>query len=88
MLISWEWLADYVTLDAPIDQVVDRWALSGLNHESTEWVEGVPVVSWTDTRAPNENPRKGLRTEAGTIMLQGHDPGSEVEFRSLLISPL
>jgi hypothetical protein len=52
------------------------------------WVEGVPVVSWTDTRAPNENPRKGLRTEAGTIMLQGHDPGSEVEFRSLLISPL
>jgi len=44
MLISWEWLADYVTLDAPIDQVVDRWALSGLNHESTEWVEGVPVV--------------------------------------------
>jgi phenylalanyl-tRNA synthetase beta chain len=44
MLISWEWLADYVTLDAPIDQVVDRWALSGLNHESTEWVEGVPVI--------------------------------------------
>jgi phenylalanyl-tRNA synthetase beta chain len=23
---------------------VDRWALSGLNHESTEWVEGVPVI--------------------------------------------
>ena len=44
MLISWEWLADYVTLDAPIEQVVDRWALSGLNHESTEWVEGVPVI--------------------------------------------
>ena len=52
------------------------------------WVEGVPVVSWTDTRAPNENPRKGLRTEAGTIMLQGHDPGSEVEFTSLKICPL
>lgn len=52
------------------------------------WVEGVPVVSWTDTRAPNDNPRKGLRTEAGTIMLQGHDPGSEVEFTALSICPL
>jgi hypothetical protein len=52
------------------------------------WVEGVPVVSWTDTRAANDNPRKGLRTEAGTIMLQGHDPGSEVEFQSMLICPL
>lgn len=44
MLISWEWLADYVKLDAPIEQVVERWALSGLNHESTQWVEGVPVI--------------------------------------------
>ena len=52
------------------------------------WVEGIPVVTWTDTRAPNDNPRKGLRTEAGTIMLQGHDPGSEVEFTALSICPL
>jgi hypothetical protein len=52
------------------------------------WVEGIQVVQWRDTRAPNENPRKGLRTEAGTIMLQGHDPGSKVEFTKLLISPL
>lgn len=52
------------------------------------WVEGVPVVTWTDTRASNDNPRKGLRTEAGTIMLQGHDPGSEVEFTALSICPL
>jgi len=52
------------------------------------WVEGIPVVTWTDTRAPNDNPRKGLRTEAGTIMLQGHDPSSEVEFTALSICPL
>ncbi|MFM8573480.1 MAG: hypothetical protein ACKOAU_17930, partial [Pirellula sp.] len=44
MLISWEWLSDYVKLDGSMDQVVDRWAMSGLNHESTEWVEGVPVI--------------------------------------------
>lgn len=44
MLISWEWLSDYVKLSEPMDQVVNRWAMSGLNHESTEWVEGVPVI--------------------------------------------
>lgn len=44
MLISWEWLSDYVKLTHPMEQVVDRWAMSGLNHESTEWVEGVPVI--------------------------------------------
>ena len=52
------------------------------------WVEGVQVVQWEDTRAANANPRKGLRTEAGTIMLQGHDPGTKVEFLGLSISPL
>lgn len=52
------------------------------------WVEGVQVVQWEDARPPNPNPRKGLRTEAGTIMLQGHDPGTQIEFLSLSISPL
>ena len=52
------------------------------------WVEGVQVVQWEDTRAPNDNPRKGLRTDAGTVMLQGHDPSSEIEFTSFLICPL
>jgi hypothetical protein len=52
------------------------------------WVEGVQVVHWEDTRKPDPNPRKGLRTEAGTIMLQGHDPGTKIEFLGLAISPL
>jgi phenylalanyl-tRNA synthetase beta chain len=44
MLISWEWLSDYIKLDESIDKVVDRWALSGLNHESTHEVEGDSVI--------------------------------------------
>ncbi len=52
------------------------------------WVNGVQVVDWQDTREPNENPRKGLRTEAGTIMLQAHDAGCKVRFDSLSICPL
>jgi len=52
------------------------------------WVNGVQVVDWQDARQPNPNPRKGLRTEAGTIMLQGHDPTCKVRFDSLGICPL
>ncbi len=52
------------------------------------WVNGVQVVDWKDTREPNENPRKGLKTEAGTIMLQSHDPACKVRFDSLNICPL
>ena len=52
------------------------------------WVNGVQVVDWEDTRATNANPRKGMRTEAGTIMLQGHDPGCKIRFSSLSICPI
>lgn len=52
------------------------------------WVEGVQVVQWEDTRPPNANPRKGLRKEPGTIMLQGHDPGTKIEFLGMQISPI
>ena len=52
------------------------------------WVEGIQVVQWEDTRKPDDNPRKGLRTAAGTIMLQGHDPTTEIEFTRLLLSPI
>lgn len=44
MLISWDWLSDYVKIDRPLEEVVSRWAMSGLNHEGTEIVEGVPVI--------------------------------------------
>lgn len=44
MLVSWEWLSDYVQLTVDHEEMATRWALSGLNHESTEMVEGVPVI--------------------------------------------
>jgi hypothetical protein len=53
-------------------------------HIST-WVNGYPVVDWTDTRRPDENPRRGRRTAAGTLMLQGHDPTTNLSFRRLEI---
>lgn len=54
------------------------------NHFST-WVQGLQVVDWTDTRAADPNPRKGARIEPGTIMIQGHDPTTNVRFRNLRI---
>ena len=47
------------------------------------WVDGEQVTDWTDTRAPNENPREGLRTRAGHFSLQGHDPTTDLSFRNL-----
>ncbi len=47
------------------------------------WVNGIQVSDWTDRRPPNENPRRGLRTEPGTISLQGHDPTTDLRFRNI-----
>ncbi len=49
------------------------------------WVNGVQVAEFYDTREPNENPRKGLRLEAGPIALQGHDATTDVTFQSLKV---
>ena len=46
------------------------------------WVNGFQVTDWTDKRAPNENPRRGLRLEPGSIILQAHDETTDISFRS------
>jgi hypothetical protein len=52
------------------------------------WIDGFQVVDWEDQRAPDENPRKGQRIQAGHISLQGHDPTTDVDFRKLSIMEL
>lgn len=44
MLVSWEWLSDYVDINLDHEAMATRWAMTGLNHESTEILDGVPVV--------------------------------------------
>lgn len=51
------------------------------------WVNGMQVVDWKDEREPDENPRKGQRLKAGHISLQGHDPTTDLQFRSIRIAP-
>ncbi len=38
MIVSADWLSEYVRLSVPVEQLVERLALSGLNHESTTTV--------------------------------------------------
>ncbi len=52
------------------------------------WVNGYQVSDWTDTREPHPNPRNGLRLEPGTIILQGHDPTTDLSFRNLRVSEI
>ena len=52
------------------------------------WINGYQVSDWTDTRAPNENPRSGLRLKAGTLAIQGHDPTTDLSFRKLRIAEM
>src|SRR5437764_8121846 len=40
MIVSWNWLTDYLRLDMPVEALTERLALTGLNHESTEEVGG------------------------------------------------
>lgn len=52
------------------------------------WVNGYQVSNWTDTRPADKNPRKGLRLEPGTIILQAHDATTDLMFRNLRIAEM
>lgn len=52
------------------------------------WVNGYQVNDWTDTRKPDPNPRNGLRVEAGTLIIQGHDPTTDLSFRKFRAAEL
>ena len=52
------------------------------------WVDGEQVTDWTDDRPADDNPRKGARTAAGHVSLQGHDPTTDLDFRDLTVAAL
>lgn len=52
------------------------------------WVNGVQQADWTDNRPDNPNPRQGHRAARGAFSLQGHDPTTNIDFRSLDIQVL
>ncbi|TWT91668.1 3-keto-disaccharide hydrolase [Neorhodopirellula pilleata] len=68
----------------------ERWNTILLKAEGPHfaaWVNGLQVSDVYDDRAPDVNPRKGLRTDPGTIMIQGHDPTTQATYRQISIKP-
>ena len=50
MIVSWNWLKDYVSLDMTPEELAHRFAMSGLNHEETtqasdDWAIDLEVTS-------------------------------------------
>jgi hypothetical protein len=66
------------------------FAMTLLAHGPTiaTWVNGYPVVSWKDERAPNDNPRQGLKTGKGHLSIQGHDPTTDLLFRNIRVEEM
>lgn len=52
------------------------------------WVDGYQVTDFIDTARLGTNARRGAKTAAGTISLQGHDPTTDLFFKNIRISPL
>ena len=62
--------------------------LVAVGNRMATWVNGLQVTDFTDERDPDENPRRGRRDDAGYLVLQGHDPTTDVSFRNLRIQSL
>jgi hypothetical protein len=69
----------------------DKWGSVVLvAHKQTiaAWVNGLQVSNWYDDREPDDNPREGSRLESGTIMIQGHDPGTDALLKQISIAKI
>ncbi len=44
MIVSWDWLKQYVPLTMPLAELERRLMMAGLNHEGTEQVDGDPAI--------------------------------------------
>jgi hypothetical protein len=72
----------------PDDKAWFTMTLVARGDHFASWVDGLQVADWTDTRAAAENPREGRRLEAGHLILQGHDPTTDLNFSNLRIADL
>ncbi|MFO0922108.1 MAG: family 16 glycoside hydrolase [Pirellulales bacterium] len=52
------------------------------------WVDGIQVIDWVDPRAPDEDPQKGYRAEAGSLLLESNSDQGEVSFRNMKCMPI
>ncbi|MCM2371524.1 3-keto-disaccharide hydrolase [Aporhodopirellula aestuarii] len=68
-----------------------RWnsiLLSADGSHFATWVNGLQVTDVYDDRKVDENPRRGLRLDPGTLIIQGHDETTKATYRKIAIKPL
>ncbi|MDR2116249.1 MAG: DUF1080 domain-containing protein [Planctomycetaceae bacterium] len=73
---------------APKDGQWNYLTIFARGAQISTWVNGIQTADWVDDRDPDPNPRKGRRTEPGTIQFQGHDAGTDIMFRNIRIGIL
>jgi phenylalanyl-tRNA synthetase beta chain len=68
MIVSWNWLKDYVALDMPVADLERRLMLAGLNHESTTEVGGDLAIDLEVTsNRPDCLGHLGIAREAAVV---------------------
>lgn len=86
MIVSWDWLSQYVDLKMSHDELVDRLTMSGLNHEGTEEVAGDKAIDLEVTsNRPDCLGHLGVAREIAVLFelpLQVNDPQPPVTDRS------
>lgn len=71
MIVSWNWLAQYVRLDMPVERLVERLALTGLNHECTSEIGGDLAIDLEVTsNRPDCLSHLGVAREIGVLFDQ------------------
>jgi len=68
MLVSWDWLKQYVALSASAEQVADRLTMTGLNLESCQTVDGDTCIDFEVTsNRPDCLGHLGVAREAAVV---------------------
>src|SRR3954452_22878540 len=79
MIVSWNWLTQYIRLDMPVEVLTERLALAGLNHEATSEVGGDLAIDLEVTsNRPDCLGHLGVAREIGVLFdlpIRIPDPG-------------
>jgi phenylalanyl-tRNA synthetase beta chain len=72
MIVSWNWLKEYVRLDMPVDALTERLMMAGLNLEEVSDVEGDMAIDLEVTsNRPDCLSHIGIAREVGVLFNRG-----------------
>ena len=72
MIVSWNWLKEYVRLDMPVEALTERLMMAGLNLEEVADVEGDMAIDLEVTsNRPDCLSHIGVAREVGVLFDRG-----------------